>query len=87
MLDKDTRRRLKAQAHTLKPLIQIGKNGATPAAIANIDKALTDHELIKIKYLNHKDEKKHLTELITTKTGSHLIDLIGNTAILYRQNN
>jgi RNA-binding protein len=86
MLDKETSRRLKKQAHILKPLIRIGKNGVTEGAIVNIDAALSDFELIKIKYLDYKEEKRQLTELITTKTGSQLVDLIGNTAILYRQN-
>jgi RNA-binding protein len=86
MLDKETNRRLKQQAHILKPLIQIGKNGVTDGAIVNIEAALSNFELVKIKYLDHKEEKRQLTDLITTKTGSHLVDLIGNTAILYRQN-
>jgi RNA-binding protein len=85
MLTSDQKRALKKKAHSLDPLIQVGKNGVTDGVIANIDKALSDHTLIKVKYINHKPEKRELTETITSRTGSALIDLIGNTAILYRE--
>ncbi|UCH56607.1 MAG: YhbY family RNA-binding protein, partial [Candidatus Bathyarchaeota archaeon] len=71
-------------AHSLKPLLQIGKNGVTPGLIAAVDKTLADHELIKVKFLDYKNAKKELSTLLAEKTGSHLVDLIGNTAILYR---
>jgi len=86
MLTSDQKRALKKKAHNLDPLVQIGKNGVTDGAIANIDKALSDHTLIKVKYINHKSEKRELTDAITSRTGSTLIDLIGNTATLYREN-
>ena len=86
MLDKQTRRTLKAQAHPLKPLIQIGRNGLTPAALANIDKALTDHTLIKVKFNDHKTQKKELSTTIAQQTKADIVDLIGNTLILHREN-
>jgi len=84
-LTGDQRRRLKGQAHALKPRVQIGRNGVTEAAVANIHKALHDHELVKIKYLEHKDERKTLTARVAEETGSIIIDEIGNTATLYRR--
>ena len=86
MLDKQTKRTLKAQAHPLKPLIQIGRNGLTPAALANIDKALTDHTLIKVKFNDHKTQKKELSTTIAQQTKADIVDLIGNTLILHREN-
>ena len=85
MLTTRERKLLRKLSHDLRPLIQIGKNGVTPGMIANIDKALKDHELIKIKYLEHKDQKKTLTRQIVEETGSDLINQIGNTATLYRE--
>lgn len=78
-------RTLKKQAHSLKPRIQIGRNGLTEATIANIDKTLNDHELIKIKYLAYKTERETITAKIAHKTDSHIIHQIGNTATLYRR--
>ncbi len=85
MLNKNTRRRLRQQAHTLKPLIQIGKNGVTPATKTNINTALKDHPLIKIKFNDHKTQKKQLTQEIIQSTDAELVDIIGNTAIIYRR--
>ena len=76
---------LKGQAHKLDPLIHLGKNGVTSEVIAHIDKALTDHELIKIKFLALKEEKEQLTSIISEKTGGELVEIIGNIAVIYRQ--
>ena len=78
-------RNLKKQAHSLKPRVQIGRNGISEATYANIDKVLNDHELIKIKYLVYKAERKTITAKIADKTGSHIVHEIGNTATLYRR--
>ena len=80
------RRRLKALAHELEPLIQIGKQGVTDGVVRNIEAALKNHELIKIKFLDHKEEKEELTGKIVEQTSSERVDIIGNTAIIYRQN-
>ena len=83
---KDQQRNLKTQAHHLKPQIQIGKNGLTPQQIDTINTALQNHELIKIKFNHHKDQKQELATQITQKTNSTQIDLMGNTLTIYRQN-
>ena len=79
------RSHLKGLAHGLKPTVQIGKNGLTEAAVQTIGRALDDHELIKIKFLSHKDEREELSGTLAEKTGLELVALIGNIAILYRQ--
>ena len=87
MDDLSTRqiRQLKKQAHGIRPRVQIGKNGINEDIISNIDKILHDHELIKIKYLEHKTQRNNLTAIISEKTDSKIIDMIGNTAILFRR--
>jgi RNA-binding protein len=77
---------LKKQAHHLKPQIQIGKNSLTTEQTNNIKQALKDHQLIKIKFNTHKDQKQTLTQQIIDQTGAEQIDLIGNTLIIYKQN-
>ena len=76
---------LKAQAHSLKPVAQIGKFGVTPEALANIDRALIDHQLIKVKFLGFKETRRELSNEIAGATSSILIEVIGNVAILYRE--
>jgi RNA-binding protein len=80
------RKKLKAQAHHLKPVVMIGQKGLTDSLIKTIDKALVDHELIKIKFIDYKDEKKELTNEIGEKTNAAIIGLIGNILILYKEN-
>ena len=76
---------LRGLAHGLKPLVQVGKKGVTGEVITSVDLALGDHELIKVRFLEFKEEKKALSETIAEKTGSELAGLIGNVAVFFRQ--
>ena len=84
-LSGSEKRHLKKLAHKLKPLIHVGKNGVTGNLIATIDKALMDHELIKVKFLEYKSERRELSRVIAEKTGSELLQVVGNTVIFYRE--
>ena len=85
-LTSKRRAELKAKAHELDPVAHIGKYGVTPESLAHIDKALTDHQLIKVKFLGFKETRKELSEEIAGATSSALVDVIGNVAIFYREN-
>src|SRR5262245_54919753 len=76
---------LRRLAHHLKPVVQIGKQGLTAAVQASVDEALNAHELIKVKFMDFRDQKHELTEELAAATGSALAGMIGNIAILYRQ--
>ncbi|HOP28290.1 MAG TPA: ribosome assembly RNA-binding protein YhbY [Spirochaetota bacterium] len=80
------RRKLKSLAHHLNPVVQIGQKGLTEALIKAVDKALSDHELIKVKFVDFKEEKHDLADDVVKETGSALVGMIGNIAILYREN-
>ena len=84
-LSKEQRRNLKVHAHKLKPLIQVGKNGLGEAQILTIKRNLVDHELIKIKFNDYKKRREELSEEIINKTGANIVDIIGNTLILYKK--
>ncbi|MEN6465790.1 MAG: YhbY family RNA-binding protein [Syntrophaceae bacterium] len=79
------RKRLRELAHSMDPIIRIGKRGITGEVIRQIDKALTDHELIKIRFNEFKDEKKDLSASIADETGSELVGMIGHVAVFYRE--
>jgi RNA-binding protein len=85
-LTSKRRAELKAKAHELDPVAHIGKYGLTPESLAHIDKALTDHQLIKVKFLGFKETRKELSEEIAGATSAALVDVIGNVAIFYREN-
>jgi RNA-binding protein len=80
------KKHLRALAHHLKPVIQIGKLGVTEHVLSALDKALDDHELIKIKFMDFKDEKESLSVKISESCKAIIAGLIGNILILYRQN-
>lgn len=79
------RRYLAAEAHHLEPVVMIGQKGLSTSLINTVDKALNDHELIKCRFQDFKETKKELSQLISEKTQSHVIRLIGNVLVLYRQ--
>ena len=85
-LNVKQKRKLKSLAHHLKPVVYIGRNGITDTVIEAVDKALSAHELIKVKFIDFKDEKKNIIQNIAEKTDSAFISIIGNVAILFRQN-
>ena len=76
------RQYLRGLAHNLDPYIIIGKHGLSKSAIKSIDKALLDHELIKIRV--QVGNKKELAPIIENKTSSSIVGIIGNIIILYR---
>lgn len=78
------RKYLRAQSHHLKPLVMIGAKGVTETLLGSVDLALQDHELIKVKFGEFKEDKKDLSAQIASSTQSELIGIIGNIAILYR---
>ena len=79
------RKYLRSQAHHLKPLVLIGRNGINKQVMGSVDLALKDHELIKVKFGEFKDAKKEISAEIAQATKSELIGIIGNIAIFYRQ--
>lgn len=79
------RKTLSAAANTLNPVVQIGQSGLTDGVIGKIKESLEAHELIKIKFLEFKEEKKELAQTICEKTDCTLVRIIGNVAIIYKQ--
>lgn len=79
------RKRLRGLAHDLRPLVQIGKSGLTEGVSAEIDRALDDHELIKVRFLAGKETKEALVGEIVARLRCGEAGRIGHVSILYRQ--
>ena len=84
-LTKTQRQFLRKAAHDLKPVVHIGKNGLSENLFGSAEIALDAHELIKVKFQDLKDEKREVAQELADQTRAQLIYIIGNTAILYRQ--
>jgi RNA-binding protein len=77
------RRSLRALAHHLEPVVQVGHSGITEGVVAATREALLAHELIKVRL--HEPEDKHaMADALATGALATLCGLVGHTAILYR---
>jgi RNA-binding protein len=78
---------LKGLAHSMNPIVQIGKEGLTPRIIETVENELAHHELIKIKIGSNSGlDKNDTSERVANESGSALVQLIGKTIVLYKPN-
>lgn len=83
-LTSNQRKFLRGLAHHLEPLVLVGKKGITDSFIRSVAEALDDHELIKLKFNERKDEKKELMAEIIRRTGAESVGLVGHVATIYK---
>ena len=84
VLSSAQRKRLRGLAHGLEPMVMLGKQGLTDAVLAEIDGALAVHELIKLRFVAAREEKRELAAEIEARLGCCCAGLVGHVAILYR---
>jgi RNA-binding protein len=77
-------RKLKSAAQHLEPMLKVGKAGLSEGFVRSVDLALTQHELVKIKFAEFKEQKKELAPQLAEKTASHLVMRVGNVMVLHR---
>ena len=86
-LSPTRRRELKARAHALDPVVRIGADGLTSAVLAEIERSLKSHELIKVRASGaDRAERETLLEEICRRTGAQSVQHIGKLFILFREN-
>lgn len=79
------KKHLKALAHNLKPVVLLGSNGLTEGVLAEIDNALSHHELIKVKVASGDRELKNaIVDAIVRETQAAKVQLIGHVLVLFR---
>ncbi|HDY99033.1 MAG TPA: ribosome assembly RNA-binding protein YhbY [Pseudomonas sabulinigri] len=77
---------LKRIGHHLKPIVIISEQGISEGVLAELDRALNDHELIKIRVtVSDRDAKQALINDACKQSGSELVQVIGKMAILLRR--
>jgi RNA-binding protein len=77
-------RKFKAAAQLLEPMLKVGKAGLSEGFVRSVDMALAQHELVKIKFAEFKEQKKELAPQLAEKTASHLVMRVGNVMVLHR---
>jgi RNA-binding protein len=81
------KRWLKKQTHHLKPVVMVGQQGISEAVIAELDRALSHHELLKVRVsAGDRDERDVTIALLGERTGATLVGRIGHVASFYRAN-
>ena len=81
------RAELRAEAHHLNPTVHVGLHGLTPSVISSLDDALRTRELVKVKLGNKDDVRpKDVANSLALATNSAVVQVIGRTATLFREN-
>jgi len=84
-LKASQKKNLRAKAHHLKPLVTVADKGLSESVIAEIERALNDHELIKVKLRSERDIRKTWAENIAEQCGAELVQSIGQVACFYKK--
>lgn len=86
MLTGKQKRFLRSEAHHLSPIFQVGKGGVNENMIKQISDALEARELIKVSVLqNCEEDKDHVAEALSRGARAELVQIIGNTIVLYKE--
>ena len=87
MLEKSFKMFLRGKAHHLQPLLMVGKGGLSEAVNEKLEHSLKHHELVKIKIQGaDKSEVKEIIDSLVTEKSLEVIQTVGFTATVYRQN-
>lgn len=87
MLNNAQKRQLKGLASTLKTKYQLGKKEISGTVLDMFEKAIVAHELIKIDVMKAvADDKMELALDLSSKLNAEIVQVIGNTIVLYRRN-
>ena len=79
------RQALKARAHALEPMVQVGQAGVTDQVAKELDRALIAHELIKVKVTApDRDARQALCDDIVARTGAAEVQRVGKVLVLWR---
>jgi RNA-binding protein len=80
------RRHLRALGQRLRPTLNVGHEGVSEAVVRQADALLEAHELVKARVGENAPADRHATaEELARRTGAHLAQVLGRTALLYRR--
>ena len=80
-------RQLRAQAHSLKPVVTVAGKGLAPSVLEELDRALNDHELIKVKVaVGDREQRGAMIGELCAQTNAYLVQRVGNIATVLRTN-
>ncbi|MEZ5544723.1 MAG: ribosome assembly RNA-binding protein YhbY [Lysobacteraceae bacterium] len=86
-ISSSQKRYLRGLAHSLKPVILLGEKGVTPGVLAELDLALSHHELVKVRIPGEDRQVREAVVVeLAEQTNAAVVQRIGHVATLYRRN-
>ncbi len=80
------RKTLRAAGHHLSPVVQVGKEGVTPAVLEQLDVQLGAHELVKVKIGTESPEDRfEAADRLGGAVGAQVAQILGRTVLVYRK--
>ncbi len=85
-LSADRKKQYRTLGHNLKPVVTIAGNGLSETVITELNRALDDHELIKVKLvIADRDLRKKVIDEMSKRVKSEIVQEIGKVALIYRE--
>jgi RNA-binding protein len=78
------RKRLRGLAHSLEPIVHVGRGGITEEIVQEVRRCLLAHELIKVR-LHDPEDKRVMAEMLAQESASACAGLVGHVVILYKR--
>ncbi len=79
-------KQLRAIGHKLHPVVTVAGNGLTESVLAELERALGDHELIKVKLaVGSREARSAVAQEICDRSGAELVQSIGNVVVILRR--
>ena len=84
-LNERQKKHLRGLGHALHPLVSVGQHGLTDSVVAELDRALTDHELVKVRVrAGDRDERDVALKALSERTASQLVARVGHVGLYFR---
>ncbi len=85
-MSKQDNKQMRAIGHKLKPVVTVASKGLSESVVLEINRALNDHELIKVKLVvGGRDARMAIGEEICGSTGAEIVQSMGNILLLLRR--
>jgi len=86
-LSESQKKYLRGRGHGLKPVVMVGDAGLRDSVLAEFESSLEHHELIKVRVkVGDREKRDRIIMSLCDFAGAELVQRIGNTALLYREN-
>ncbi|WP_339516250.1 ribosome assembly RNA-binding protein YhbY [Pseudomonas sp. RL_15y_Pfl2_60] len=86
-LTQEQKKQYKSIGHHLKPVVMVADNGLTEGVLAELERAISDHELIKVQVrITEREDRITAINELCKSANAELVQIIGKMALIYRKN-